>query len=104
MAATYVTNLYPKPVYTAAGNDQRLAVSTAAVQFSAFSTSCSSVMFDIQGADVMCTVDGSDPTSSNGHRLYDGKGYQWSVEMARAAKFIRQGSSDSAIHASECYT
>jgi hypothetical protein len=59
-------------------------------------------MFDIQDADVMCTIDGSTPTATNGHRLYQGRAYTWSTAMAQAAKFIRQAGTDAVIHASEC--
>jgi hypothetical protein len=50
----------------------------------------------------MCTIDGSTPTSTNGHRLYQGRAYTWSTAMAQAAKFIRQAGTDAVIHASEC--
>ncbi len=32
------------------------------------------IVLDVQDADVMCTFDGSAPTSTNGHRLYSGYG------------------------------
>jgi hypothetical protein len=72
------------------------------VQFAtAFNGSTNMVVLDVQDADVMCTFDGSTPTSTNGHRLYSGSHYTWSKAAASAAKFIRQGSSDAAIQASE---
>lgn len=80
---------------------QRLTVSTAVVQFSAFADTTNMVMFDIQTADVMCTVDGSTPTTTNGHRLISGRSYTWSTAMAAAAKFVKQGATDGVIQASE---
>jgi hypothetical protein len=104
MASFNLNNIFPKPsIYrSSAVADQRLTVSTAVVQLSAFADTSNMVMFDIQDADVMCTIDGSTPSATNGHRLYQGRAYTWSTAMASAAKFIRQGSTDAAIHASEC--
>lgn len=104
MASFNLNNIFPKPaVYRGSSvADQRLAVSSAVVQLSAFGDTTNMVMFDIQDADVMCTIDGSTPSASNGHRLYQGRAYTWSTAMAQAAKFIRQGSTDAAIQASEC--
>jgi hypothetical protein len=56
---------------------------------------------DVQDADVMVTFDGSDPSSTNGHRLYSGSHFTWSRATATAARFIRQGSTSAAIQASE---
>lgn len=96
---------FPKPTYksSAAVADQRLTVDGTAggLQFSAFNDITDFVMFDVQDADVMCTIDGTAPSSSNGHRLYAGRAYTWSKAMAAAAKFIRYGSTSAAIHASE---
>ena len=104
MASFNLNNIFPKPaVYRGSSvADQRLTVSTGVVQLSAFGDTTNMVMFDIQDADVMCTIDDSTPSASNGHRLYQGRAYTWSTAMAQAAKFIRQGSTDGVIHASEC--
>ena len=99
-----ITNaIWPKPTVVNATSvaDQRLAVSNTAVQFSAFNNLTQLVVIDIQNADVMVTFDGSSPTSSNGHRLYQGTAYTWSKAMCASAKFIRQSGTDAAIHASE---
>ena len=104
MASFNLNNIFPKPaVYRGSSvADQRLTVSSSVVQLSAFGDTTNMVMFDIQDADVMCTIDGSTPTSTNGHRLYQGRAYTWSTAMAQAAKFIRQAGTDAVIHASEC--
>ena len=104
MASFNLNNIFPKPaVYRGSSvADQRLTVSSSVVQLSAFGDTTNMVMFDIQDADVMCTIDGSTPSATNGHRLYQGRAYTWSTAMAQAAKFIRQAGTDAVIHASEC--
>lgn len=100
-----LNNLFPKPAryQSAAVADQRLTVDATAggVQFSAFNDITNMIVLDVQDADVMCTFDGSAPTSTNGHRLYSGSHYTWSTATTAAAKFIRQGSTSAAIQASE---
>ena len=99
MANSYAVNIYPVP--TTGGTDERLAVSSSVVQFATPWDDGSNkfVVLDIQGANVMCTFDGSDPSSTNGHRLYVAQSYTWHVKTAVAAKFIRQ-IGDAVIHAS----
>lgn len=95
--------IYPRP---ASGlSDENLTVSNTAVQFSSIATwgadgICRMVLFDIQNEDVMCTLDGSTPTATNGHQLYAGQNYTWSYDTIKSAKFIRQGANDAVIHAS----
>jgi hypothetical protein len=100
-----LNNIFPKPaIYRgSAVTDQRLTVdgTVGGVQLSAFSDTTNMVVLDVQDADVMCTFDGSAPTSTNGHRLYSGSHYTWSTAAASAAKFIRQGATSAAIQASE---
>ena len=101
MASAYIANLYPHP--TTGGTDERLAVSSAAVPFTTAWRTASSglhkfVVIDVQTADVMVTFDGSDPTSTNGHRFYAGEKATWSVPTAAVAKFIRV-SADAVVHA-----
>ena len=105
---SYLLNpLFPKPT-VAAGSpvaDQRLTVSSTAIPFATtFNIGTDMVVLDVQGADVMVTFDGSDPTTSNGHRLYNASHYTWSRQAAQAARFIRQAGTDAAIHASEFQT
>ena len=100
MPATYAVNLYPKP--TPSQTDEKLAVSSVVVALATnFKTINTNrfVVLDVQTNDVMCTFDGSDPSATNGHRLYAGRDYTWSVDTAAAAKFIR-ASADAVIHAS----
>ena len=105
MASYNLNNMFPKPAYYRSSPvaDQRLTVDATAggVQFSAFNDIINMIVLDVQDADVMCTFDGSAPTSTNGHRLYSGSHYTWSTAAAAAAKFIRQSSTSAAIQASE---
>ena len=105
MSSFNLNNIFPKPAryQSAPVADQRLTVDGTAggVQFSAFSDTTNMIVLDVQDADVMCTFDGSAPTSTNGHRLYSGSHYTWSTAAAAAAKFIRQGATSAAIQASE---
>lgn len=83
---------------------QSRTVSTSAVAFStAFNDSTTLVTFDIQGVDVRCRWDGTDPTSTSGHILPAGTAYTWDKAQAAAAKFIRisTATSDATIFASE---
>lgn len=100
-----LNNIFPKPAWYRSQPvaDQRLTVdaTSGGVQFAAFNETSTMIVLDVQDADVMVTFDGSAPTSTNGHRLYSGSHYTWSVAAAAQAKFIRQGASDAAIHASE---
>lgn len=100
MHLTKAVNFYPKPNGTKA--DERLTVSSAVVQFSTtWDITTQYLVIDVQNADVMVTFDGSTPSATNGHRLYAGTNATWSRQAATAAKFIRQGSTDAAIQASQ---
>lgn len=101
MAGIQVIN-YPVPNGTSAtAADQRLTVSSSVVTLSSFASNTQFVVWDVQGADIMVTFDGSDPTSSNGHRLYVGDRDTWHVDTARKARFIRATASDGTLHASQ---
>ena len=105
MSSFNLNNIFPKPAWYrgSAIADQRLAVDSTVggVQFSTFSDTTTMIVLDVQDADVMCTFDGSAPTTTNGHRLYSGSHYTWSTAAAQQAKFIRQGATSAAIQASE---
>lgn len=83
-------NLYPKPS-TGGAVAQKITVDSTAggVQATAYTaTATDAVMFDVQTVDVFATIDGTAPTTSNGHRLYAATFYTWSRGMFNAAKFI----------------
>ena len=96
---SYISNLYLKP--TDGATSQRLTPTTLVVaEFSAFIRGTKAISFDVQTNDVFMTVDGSTPTSTNGHKLYAGRAYTLSVEAAKAAKFLA-ASGTAVIFASE---
>lgn len=100
MANSYITNLYPVP--NPGALDERLTVGASIVQFATtFDDLTRYIALDVQDADCFVTYDGSNPTTSNGHRLYAGRSYTWSKKAAQAAKMIRAGSTSSIIHASQ---
>ena len=83
---------------------QSLTVSTLSVPFgTAFNANSKLVTFDVQGADIRCRWDGTDPTSTVGHILPAGTAYTWNKEQAAAAEFIRisTATGDATIFASE---
>ena len=93
-------NFYPKPNGTKA--DERLTVSSSVVPFSTvWDITTQYIVLDVQNADVMVTLDGSTPSATNGHRLYAGSNAVWSRQAATAVKFIRFGSTDGVVHASQ---
>ena len=100
MAAVQVVN-YPVPNGTAA--DERLAVSNAVVSLtgSNIASNTQFIVWDVQNADIMVTFDGSNPTTTNGHRLYAGDRDTWHVNTAKVAKFIRATGTDGVFHASQ---
>jgi hypothetical protein len=101
MAAIQVVN-YPVPNGTSAtAPDERLTVSSTVVTLAAFAANTQFVVWDVQNADVMVTFDGSDPTTTNGHRLYAGKDGTWHVNTAQKARFIRASGSDAAVQVSQ---
>lgn len=105
MAAIQVVN-YPVPNATSAtAADERLTVSSTAVALTAANIASNTqfIVWDVQGADIMVTFDGSTPTSTNGHRLYAGDRDTWHVDTARKAKFIRATATDGTLHASQFY-
>lgn len=100
MANAFVTNLYPRPVPGTSG--ERLAVADSVVSFStSYDKLTRYVVLDVQEYDVYVTFDGSNPSGTNGHRLYARQSYTWSKAAADLAKFIRAGSNNAVIYASE---
>ena len=103
MSSFNLNNNYPKPAWYrgSAVADQRLTVTNAVGQFAAFADTTTMIVLDVQAADVMCTFDGSDPSATNGHILYQGTQYTWSTAAAQQAKFFRRSATDAVIHESE---
>lgn len=102
--------LYPKRAMLSASPvaSSSTTVSTSAVAPSTIYTASTAVdpvilvTFDVQTSDVRVRWDGTDPTSTVGHRLPAGTAYTWDVDQFNAAKFIRDSGavSDATIFAS----
>jgi hypothetical protein len=96
---SYIVNLYLKPTQNT--TSQRLTPdASTVVQFGALSVDTKAVSFDIQANNVYMTIDGSTPSSTNGHLLYAGRAYTLSRDSAQQAKFI-SATSTAVIFASE---
>ena len=83
--------------------DQRLTVddTVGGVAFTDYTEAyVCTVEIDVQTADVMVTFDDSAPTTTNGHRMYQGQTASWGVARFNAAKFIRATATSAAIQAS----
>lgn len=97
MSGMHQTN-YP-PSLTPKGSEADLTVSNSAVQLAAASVDdkAQMVMLQVQDADVRYTLDGSTPTASAGFIARVDDTLYLGVASAKAAKFIRDGSSDANI-------
>ena len=83
--------------------DQRLTVdaTVGGVALAAFDPDTTHVLVDFQTDSAMVTLDGSAPTTTNGHQYDVGEREVWPVALATAAKFIRLTSTSAAVHASQ---
>jgi hypothetical protein len=100
---SHITNLYPKPTSGVTAM-KMLTVSDSVVQLTdsyTFDDKTKYITLDVQDNDVYVTYTDETPADDKGHILYAGNSYTWSVATARAAKFIRVGSSDAVIAASQ---
>lgn len=99
MAHTNENALYPRVAITqgtsSAVSGQSLAVSgTVTASFGTFKVDTKFIFFDVQTADVICTLDGTSPVLlSRGHRLGSGTNYTWQASVAAGAKFVSTGTS-----------
>lgn len=86
--------------------DQSRTVSNTAIAMlgTALDDNTKAVWWTLDGADARYTLDGSDPTSSNGHFAADGTSEIWHRDTAAAAKWIRDASTDANLHISEVTT
>lgn len=101
MAHTNENALYPRvalqlpPNSASAVSGQALTITgTTTASFAAFQSDTKHVFFDVQGADVICTLDGTNPVIlSRGHRFAALTNYTWNASVAKGAKFVSTGTS-----------
>ena len=86
---SHITNLYPQPNGTVAGENLSCATTGSGVQFAAFHADTKYVMIDVQDNNVYVTFDDSTPTATNGHILVkDNPLITLSATAGKAAKFL----------------
>ena len=78
---------------------QKLSVSTAVKRLETLKTFTTHVMIAVEGA-VRVRFDGVDPTTSEGILIEDATPI-WARELAVAARFIRNGTTDAVVRAQE---
>ena len=84
------------------GGDGDDIVKIASVQFSTvLNANTTHVMWTLDGADARFTLDGSAPTSTNGHWVSDKSSGIWHRNTANAAKWIRAASTNAYLHITE---
>lgn len=99
---TYVVNRYNVP--TQGATSQLLTFNDANVkQFTAHKPNTKVIFMSVTAGGVYMTVDGSDPTNTNNHKLYAGNNYYFNSELIRIAKFKADpnNSGTALIYASE---
>ena len=114
MATTIINPLYPRPHFQAGGVTAKgvmlsVSSSSAATSFTVgmFTTNPvpdagELIFFDVQGASVVVTFDGSTPAyGTSGHLLVANTNYTWQTQTLLAAKFVNQGSSNANLYASQ---
>ena len=82
--------------------DQRLTVdnTSGGVQLTAYPDGVTHVFLTVEDAQCRFTLDNSAPTTTNGHVLEAGDVCMWPTSWARAAKFIRTGTTSAVLHVS----
>jgi len=97
-----ILNGGPGLVPNGTGNDQALTVADTAggVSFAAFPADTTHVLITNDTAEIRYTIDGSAPTTTNGHILAIAEERVWHVLMAAAMKAIRTGGTSGYLHAS----
>lgn len=95
-------DIVPNRTATAGAADNALTVADSVVQHGlTLHAETTHIMFDVQTAAVRFTVDGSDPSASNGHRMEAGDSATWPRIKMEVAKFIRESSTSAVIHMSQ---
>lgn len=80
---------------------QKLTVDNTVRQFAEFASPTTAIFWTNEQAECRVTFDGTDPTTTEGHPIAAGTSGIWSIQMARAAKFIRTTGTSAIIHASQ---
>lgn len=83
---TYVVNRYNVP--TEGATSQLITFDSNTVrQFTAHQKNTKVIFMSLTDGGVLMTVDGSDPTNTNHHKLYAGNNYYFNSSLIKQAKF-----------------
>ena len=86
---SHITNLYPQPNGTVAGENLSCATTGTGAQFATFNSNTKYVIIDVQDNNVYVTFDDTAPTATNGHVLVkDNPLITLSANAGKAAKFL----------------
>jgi hypothetical protein len=87
---TYVVNRYNVPTLGATSQLKTLLTTDATVhQFGVFQKNTKVIFISVKGGGVFMTIDGSEPTNVNNHKLYAGSDYYFNADLVSKAKFKR---------------
>ncbi len=109
MANTLINPLYPRPHIKTGASSVAAGImlnvgTSSATSFTAsnFDSNCMLVVFDIQTANVVVTLDNSTPAAgTSGHILISGTNYTWQTASLLNAKFIAATGTSAQIYASQ---
>ncbi len=99
---TYVVNRYNVP--TKGATSQLLTFDDATIkQFSAHQRDTKVIFMSVTGGGVFMTIDGTNPTVTEHHKLYAGNNYYFNADLVRIAKFKKDSNNTGTayIYASE---
>ena len=86
---SHITNLYPQPNGTVAGENLSCATTGTGAQFATFNSNTKYVIIDVQDNNVYGTFDDTALTATNGHVLVkDNPLITLSANAGKAAKFL----------------
>lgn len=99
---TYVVNRYNVP--TPGATSQLITFDDATVkQFTAFNKNTKVIFISVTNGGVFMTIDGTNPTVTEHHKLYAGNNYYFNSDLMSLAKFKgdTNNTSDALMYASE---
>ena len=86
---SHITNLYPQPNGTVAGENLSCATTSTGAQFATFNSDTKYVIIDVQDNNVYVTFDDTAPSATSGHVLVkDNPLITLSANAGKAAKFL----------------
>ena len=84
---SYVVNRYNVPTPGATSQLLSFPGLSAIKQFASHQKNTKVIFMSVTGGGIFMTIDGSDPTVNNNHKLYAGNNYYFNAELISQAKF-----------------